>query len=127
MSAEEFTQLELPLFPTDSWMWKDVEHIFDDVVIERHRQIAKWGVRQNHPDGTSSRWELERDIVRDFVNAHAEAGTLTWLHILREEVSEAFAETDPLKLRAELVQVAAVVFAWIEQLDGYPRWEPARQ
>jgi hypothetical protein len=34
-----------------------------------------------------------------------------------EEVREAMAESDPAKLRVELVQVAAVSVAWIEALD----------
>jgi hypothetical protein len=38
--------------------------------------------------------------------------------VLDEEVWEAFAESDPAKLRAELVQVAAVAFRWIEALDA---------
>lgn len=42
---------------------------------------------------------------------------MDWLHILREEVAEAFAETDPVALRGELVQVAAVAVAWAEAID----------
>lgn len=34
-----------------------------------------------------------------------------------EEVLEAFAEADPDRLRAELVQVAAVATKWIQALD----------
>lgn len=53
-------------------------------------------------------------ITGEFVTAgHAEA----WRHILDEEVAEALAETDPERLRAELVQVAAVAVQWIEALD----------
>jgi hypothetical protein len=47
----------------------------------------------------------------------ADGGYLDWLHILREEVAEAFAESDPAKLRAELVQVAAVAVNWVEAID----------
>jgi hypothetical protein len=43
--------------------------------------------------------------------------TLKWVDILEEEVAEAAAESDPAKLRAELVQVAAVAVAWIEAID----------
>ena len=32
-------------------------------------------------------------------------------------VGEAFAESDPDKLRTELIQVAAVAVAWIESID----------
>lgn len=41
----------------------------------------------------------------------------TWLLIALEEALEAFSETDPVKLRAELVQLGAVVVAWIEAID----------
>jgi hypothetical protein len=44
-------------------------------------------------------------------------GTLTWTHILEEEVCEALAETDQERLREELVQVAAVACAWVECID----------
>ncbi len=53
--------------------------------------------------------------------AHAEraakGGYLTWAHILTEEFYEAMAEEDQARLRAELIQVAAVAVAWIEQID----------
>jgi len=42
----------------------------------------------------------------------------TWEMILLEEVWEALAETDPVKLRAELIQVAAVAVAWVEDIDS---------
>jgi hypothetical protein len=32
-------------------------------------------------------------------------------------VEEAFAESDPTKLRAELIQVAAICAAWIHDID----------
>lgn len=43
--------------------------------------------------------------------------TCTWWLILREEVFEAAAEDDPAKLRAELVQIAAVALKMIDALD----------
>lgn len=44
-------------------------------------------------------------------------GTVTWWHILREEVFEAAAEDDPTALRAELVQIAAVAMKMIDAID----------
>ena len=38
--------------------------------------------------------------------------------ILAEEVAEVYAESDPDRLRAELIQVAAVCVQWIEAIDG---------
>jgi hypothetical protein len=87
------------------------------VVDERKRQDDKWG-EQNHYNGTggesAKHWAnvLRRDCERAFQD-----GRGTWAHILDEEVAEALAESDPAKLRAELIQVAAVAVAWVEKLD----------
>ncbi len=88
-----------------------------DVARERLRQVEKWG-EQNHPDGTGGEHaEFLVDVSRFACENARKAGTLTWLDILREETEEAAAEVDPEKLRAELVQVAAVAVAWIEHID----------
>lgn len=91
--------------------------VLDQIAAERDRQDAKWG-EQNHPDGTGQHPEIiDADVARMVCQSAAEGGYLDWLHILREEVAEAFAESDPAKLRAELVQVAAVAVAWIGAID----------
>lgn len=110
--------------------------VLAEVRVERARQDAKWG-EQNHPDGTGA-WkvipggEARRDEVVAEVRAGraeedrracdqaARDGRLSWLHILREEVSEAFAE-DGVALRRELIQVAAVAVGWIEAIDRRER------
>jgi hypothetical protein len=88
----------------------------DDILAERQRQNAKWG-EQNHPDGTSGEWVPHAHHHRLVCQMAAESGAVTWRHILIEEVAEAFAETDPARLREELVQVAAVALQWIEAID----------
>lgn len=93
------------------------EAVLDEVRIERENQDKRWG-EQNHPDGTGQYPEIvDADVARMATQNAAEGGYLDWLHILREEVAEAFAETDPSRLRAELVQVAAVACAWVEAID----------
>lgn len=89
-----------------------------EVYAERERQDAKWG-EQNHPDGTATGMGEQRmaDLARRLCDAAHKAGQGTWRHILDEEVREAFAEADPAKLRAELIQVAAVAVAWVEAID----------
>lgn len=90
----------------------------DEVAAERVRQDAKWG-EQNHPDGTRPTiptLNAREQAIHECDYAHRN-GTGTWRHILEEEVAEAFAESDPVKLRAELVQVAAVAVAWVEAID----------
>lgn len=95
---------------------------------ERQNQITKWG-EQSHPDGTGPDlppvfpiyWGDSLSTIADRAryecDMHADADEVTWLDILLEEVFEAAAEEDKAKLRKELIQVAAVCAAWVEDLD----------
>ncbi|WP_328739904.1 hypothetical protein OHA91_22890 [Streptomyces erythrochromogenes] len=92
---------------------------------ERGRQLAKFG-DQRHPDGTQDDAynRTMRDAARAICEQHANRETLTWAHVLDEEYREALAETDPAKLRAELIQIAAVCAAWVSDLDRRPAVVP---
>lgn len=90
--------------------------VVDDVLRERHAQDVKWGV-QSHPDGTGPQYAGHAEGARTECDREHRAGHGTWRHILMEEVWEAMAEDDPQRLRAELVQVAAVATAWVEAID----------
>lgn len=93
-----------------------------EVDAERQRQLAKWG-DQHHPDGTGLHPDRQKqlaDEARDLCERAARGGFLAWSHILMEEVREAMAEEDPAALRTELVQCAAVIQAWIADLDSRP-------
>jgi hypothetical protein len=95
------------------------EGVLTDIGIERERQDVKWG-QQRHPDGTvrnATTIARAEDFQRMCAHA-AEHGEVTWSDILFEEFYEAMAETDPVALREELVQVAAVAAAWIEDMDS---------
>lgn len=88
-----------------------------EVFNERRRQEKKWG-EQNHPDGSGGReWELAARVAKRDCDTEHKEGKGTFLSILKEEVFEAFAEKDPLLLRAELIQVAAVACNWVEAID----------
>jgi len=89
---------------------------FDAVSEERYAQLKKWG-DQRHPDGTSEDLKGLADTARRTTQAMAAQGAVTWAVILEEEVGEAVAEVDPAKLKAELIQVAAVCAAWIDDID----------
>lgn len=92
--------------------------IIAQVVGERRRQIEKWG-NQKHKDGTSAKFGFEAEKAKAaYSDEKRTNGDVSWRTILHEEVSEAFAEDDPVRLRHELVQVAAVAIAWIEDLDS---------
>ena len=92
--------------------------VLQEILNERDRQDRKWGM-QNHPDGTvGDPWYKEyRDMVREECDQAAHNGTVTWNHILTEEIAEARCEVDPVPLREELIQCAAVIVAWIESID----------
>ena len=106
----------------------ETSYVLDDVLTERRRQDARWG-EQNHPDGTGPR-RIEPCAGFPITNAElailahqrcqamADATTVTWADIFREEAREVHAaEPDSDELRNELVQVAAVAVAWIEAID----------
>lgn len=91
--------------------------VYGAIARERAAQDAKWG-EQNHRDGTGGPGRrAAADDARDWTNHQAAEKTLCWIDILEEEVAEAAAESDPVELRAELVQIAAVAAAWIEAID----------
>lgn len=98
--------------------------VVGEVVAERERQDAKWG-EQNHPDGTGRSWHQHMArSARQTCEEMFAAGQGTWGHILAEEFFEALAESDPVKLRAELIQVAAVSVAWVGAIDRRTDREP---
>lgn len=92
--------------------------VLHEVHLERIRQDQKFGMDRTMPNGTGGpglghvRAAAQRACFVAF-----DLGNGTWRHILQEEVAEAFAESDPARLREELVQIAAVAVAWIEGID----------
>ncbi|MGW2379284.1 hypothetical protein [Streptomyces sp. NPDC001658] len=95
-----------------------VRQFAEDIDAERQRQLAKFG-EQHHPDGTGYEGsEQHASFWRQRCQDAFAEGEGTWGHVLLEEAFEAIAESDPAKLRTELVQVAAVCAAWITDLDS---------
>ena len=89
--------------------------VLQEIADERERQDEKHGAIQNIPNGTGTdQFRLYRLSALRYRNDH---GFATWLSVLEEEVEEAALEDDPAKLRAELIQVAAVAVKWIENID----------
>lgn len=104
--------------PTTSNPSVITDRVLSQVLAERVAQDAKWG-EQNHADGTGAEHYVAmadeaREDVELFVAQHSGP---EWALVLLEEVYEALAEHDPAKLRAELLQVAAVAVAWAEAID----------
>ena len=98
-----------------------------EVLRERVQQDATWG-EQNHADGTGRECDkVSADRQREACERAFREGWGSWSSILREEVAEAFAESDPDRLRAELVQVAAVAVAWVEAIDRRTHTRPGER
>lgn len=112
MTEERYTGAIIP--PTQA-----VTH---EIRRERHRQDEQWG-EQNHPDDArfievGAEYVLFADYWKEINANRVRADDLAWDGILLEEVYEALAEIgDDEKLRAELIQVAAVAVAWVEAID----------
>lgn len=96
---------------------RPTERVLNDLHWERINQREKWG-EQHHPNGTSRQFGELADIKRQQTDNADRLGILTWKDILDEEIYEAYAEVELEALRHELVQVAAVVVAWIEDIDS---------
>jgi hypothetical protein len=94
------------------------ENVLHDIRAERRAQDEQWGANRDHPDGTGSpEYQFYRNHYQAECQLKASNSAVTWDAILLEEVFEAMAELDPVKLRAELIDTAAVCAAWIEAID----------
>lgn len=105
--------------------------VLHGIYEERLRQDQKWGVQTHlhtHPSLLEAA-DPEKSVAEFYdvptetevklsVETAVKQGDLTWGDILLEEVVEALTVRDnKALLRKELVQVAAVATAWIEQID----------
>jgi hypothetical protein len=90
--------------------------IAEDVDAECGKQRARFG-DPSYPNGTGRPGDREEaDRLRAFCKANTPEED-NWRDILAEEVAEAFAETDTVRLRAELIQVMAVAAKWVAKID----------
>ena len=124
------------------WQAKTIK-VLDEVFEERVRQFEKHGDAMAHlPDGTGPdvEWltgvleeggstdlnmmpmlatDIEAMFRQDYEERRAEPGSefgqLTRMHLVREEIAEAFKEHgDSPEFRAEIIQVAALCVQWAE-------------
>lgn len=97
-----------------------INDIASEVIEERLAQLEKWGeqTRPSHYDEVF-RLQFSRAAERwkEINDARESETEVTWDGVLLEEVYEALAEEDPQRIRAELIQVAAVAMAWVQDLD----------
>lgn len=92
---------------------------FFNVLAERAKQDLLWG-EQNHPDVLRPNHLAPADAYRRQCDDRHKAGEGSWMDIVLEELAEAHDEAiagNTAELRAELVQLAAVIVAWIQAID----------
>lgn len=112
MSDEDFAAMNARIA-----MRTRLEPLVSEIVRERLRQEKKFP-NQILPNGTSDAFVAKANLAKNICKFAVAISELTWFDVLHEEFWEAMAETDPTKLRDELVQVAAVACRWIEALDA---------
>lgn len=126
--GHETHEVPEPNAPLGDW-FAQCSSVLLDVFSERKRQVARYGTNDDLEDGTGpeSRWaapvstwsaqELERVFRADYEDFEEETGKPTWVHLVREELAEAFAEpAGSERLEEELVQVAALCVSWVERI-----------
>jgi hypothetical protein len=94
--------------------------VLERIAAERLRQVERWGEQRRADDTGGAGLRHAADLARatcQGAQKHVPGGA-GWRLVLAEEVAEAFAETDPVKLVSELIQVAAVCAAWIEDVES---------
>ncbi|MDT0305084.1 hypothetical protein [Streptomonospora wellingtoniae] len=107
-----------------------LDAITREIDDERQRQLTKWG-DQHHPvhSGDATTRRRSRALFATYASNYREFNDgnfdprdpdprKDWAGIVLEEVYEALAEEDPAKVRAELVQAAAVICACVADLDS---------
>ncbi|MBK8173161.1 MAG: hypothetical protein IPK60_22900 [Sandaracinaceae bacterium] len=105
------------------------DNVLDEIKSELARSIRKHPI-SSWPDGTTGAPCSLRDVddtrmslvLRQEILRFLEKESLaTWLSVLLCEVHEAASETDPARLRAELIQVANVCVRWVLDIDSRAR------
>jgi hypothetical protein len=118
------------------------DSVLCEIADERARQNAKWG-EQNHPDADpvilgrladggpfgspeavalrlADHYEIPSATrAKHICDTEAQAGGRTWPSIAVEELAEVVEATAEGRgrARAELIQLGAVIVAWIESID----------
>jgi len=109
-----------------------MENVFEEIREERKRQEEKWG-EQNHPsldqvllnrdrgcepERMCEEYEIPTEARAKFLCSLAEERKQqTFARIAVEELCEAVSAESEVRVRAEVVQLAAVCVKWIEAID----------
>ncbi len=105
-------------------------NVLDRVFEERCRQVDTYGSNDNLEDGTGPEacwllpytnhpaYKIETELRKNYEDHEDKTGKPTWMHLIREEIAEAFKEDSPEALTRELVQVAALCTSWVEKIEA---------
>lgn len=105
-------------------------NVIIDLVRRREAQEERYGhLNDLLVDGTGPdvQWlpagvefnaqQIQQWFRRDYEAQFDEEARLpSWMHLVREEIAEAFEQSDPERLEDELLDVAALCVSWIERL-----------
>lgn len=111
-------------------MMEHLHKVLAEVINERVRQEKRYGdVNDKLLDGTGPEVEwcpvysanrtavqIQDDFRYEYEQYEKLNGLPTWMHLVREEVAEAFQESGPDRLAEELIQVAALCVSWVERI-----------
>lgn len=100
--------------------------VLQAVSNERANQFYRYGTNAQLRDGTGPdvNWipfypHTAKDVevvFREDYDQHGGDEGASWMRLVREEVAEAFQESDPERLEEELIQVAALAVSWVEKI-----------
>ena len=100
----------------------DLAKILGDAVDALSAAKAKHPRTMPLPNGTGGGGRMTwMTIARNSCDRAFREGHLTHVEVFDEETAEVMAETDPVKLRAELMDVMATCLRWVEELDDAAR------
>ena len=88
--------------------------VWQSVADERQRQVKQWGSDRRLPIGDQSLALVAR-ALEDLARDQMEHGRMSFAAILAEEVGEALRAKTTTRIREELIQVAAVCIAALEE------------
>lgn len=114
----------------EKWQIRTID-VLERVFEERKRQMAQYGTNEDLEDGTGpdSPWlypfdlapaaEVQERFRADYEIVEETTGKPTWMHLVREELAEAFEmDGDDPEFVTEILQVAALCVSWAEKKLG---------
>ncbi len=91
--------------------------VLAEVAARRENLDHKWRALRNEQDGTGEHMVKMARLAREGCDEAFNTGRGSWCHVLAEDFAWAMAQAGHGGLRSELINVAAVAVAWIEDLD----------